>query len=272
MRSRAAFIRNLSVEEVRASLATFGGGVVQSLDLRRGAPVEGAFSYQEVFADLDRELEAVQSGLVSAEDEHVRRRIQVSKVRRQSEEATTSLYDRQVKVRRALAAIYGPDRGFEVAAVEGNTPRSLKALADQVDQTVQLLEEPEGDLPSVVVDGVEVSLGTMATSLSTNLNGVRDLRVDLDRVRKAVGESLVARNKAIEEFDSVFPWVTRTLEGYFRLTGEADLADRIRTSARRVTRRQAEESDGADADEPVQEEPASTVTETVEDVATPTDS
>ena len=248
MRSRGSFVRIQSVEEVRASLATFGAGVAQRLDQRRAEPVEGetAFSYQQVFDDFDRELETIHTVLVTAEDERVRKRIQVSRSARLGEQLTEALYDRQVAVRRTLAGIYGPDRGFEVAAVEGKTPRTLKGIADQVDVTVRLLRQPEVELPTLEVDGVVVDLGTMAGRLETELADLQDLGVRLERARKAAGESVVVRKQAIEEFDGVFPWVARALESLFRLVGETDLAERIRTSVRRVTRRQADEPEKAD--------------------------
>ena len=58
------------------------------------------------------------------------------------------------------------------------------------------------------------------------------------------------------EYDGVFPWVARTLEGLFRLAGEFELADRIRTSARRVTRRQAAEAEEKEPEESASEDSA----------------
>ncbi len=246
MRRKGSLIRIDAIREVRNSLATFGGGVVGKLDTRRPSPADGepVFTYQVVFDDLDRELEAAQETLVSAEDAHMRTRVRRSHLARTSEELTTGLYDRQVATRRTLAGVFGPELGFEIAAVEGTTPRRLGRLVDQVDQTVQLLRRPEVDVPTLVVDGVEVTLDTMATSLETGLTNLNGVRVDLEQARKAVDETVVVRNKAIEEYDRVFPWAARALESYFRLAGEIELANRIRTSVRRVTRRQTTDEDG----------------------------
>ncbi len=173
-----------------------------------------------------------------------------SLIRIEAMELTTGLYDRQVATRRTLAGVFGPERGFELAAVEGTTPRRLSRLVDQVDQTVKLLREPEIELPTVVVDGVEVTLDTMATSLESGLQNLDGVRGQLETARKAVNETVIARNKAIEEYDRVFPWVARALESYFRLAGEIELANRIRTSVRRVTRHQAVEEDEGDSTSP----------------------
>ncbi len=247
MRRKGSLIRIEAIREVRTSVATFGNGVVERLDARRPAPPEGepVFTYQMVFDDLNRDLETVQDKLIVAEDAHTRSRIRRTDLARTSEELTTGLYDRQVATRRTLAGLYGPDRGFEVAAIEGDTPRGLGGLVDQVDQTVQLLRQPEVDLVPVVEGGEEL-LDAMAGRLETGLENLTEVRVDLDKARKAVNETVIARTKAIEEYDGVFPWVARALESYFRLVGETELANRIRTSVRRVTRRQADEEEEGD--------------------------
>ena len=51
-------------------------------------------------------------------------------------------------------------------------------------------------------------------------------------------------NAAIAELNGVFPWMSRSLEALFILVGERELAERIRTSRRRVTRRPQDGEDG----------------------------
>ena len=277
MRSKASFVRIQSVEEVRASLAVYGEGIAERLQQRRERPVregEPTISYKALFEDLDQDLSGIRAGLVEAEDDHVRKRIQVSETRRSGEELTTELYDYQVAVRRTLAGLYGPDRGFEIAAVSGDTPRRLTALVDQVDQTAKLLRNPEVDLPRLAVDGIDINLESMVGRLESGMEEIRQVRARFERARKAAGETLILRNNAIEEFDRVFPWVARTLESLFRLIGERDLADRIRTSVRRVTRRQGagdgeEETQEASKEGSESQPSDSTSPETSEPAATP---
>ena len=250
MRGRASFIRIRAAGEVRASLGTFGGRVIGLLDGRRSLPPpaegEPGFTYQGLFDLLDEELATVQQGLVEAEDDHLRKKIQVAQLRTTGEDLTATLYDQQVAARRAIAAAFGTDRSFEVAAVSGDTPRELWGLVDQVDQTVKILQEPAAELPEVIVEG-GVNLATFADQLHIGLRELRKTGAGLERARKAAGESLIVRNQAIAEFNAVFPPVARTLEGLFRLAGENELAERIRTSARRATRQQG---DGEPEEEP----------------------
>jgi len=247
MRSRASFVRIQSVEEVRASLATYGGGIAERLQQRLGVPAgEGeasltSVSYQAVFEDLEGDLARAQSELVKAEDRHLRRLIRVSKLRRLRDDLTSQATDRLVTNRRFLVSAFGPDRGFEVAALDGKSPREYKTLIDQIDQTIQLLREPEGELPVVVADGGQIDLETMAAAFEKDLAELRQMGGRFERAQKAAAETVIAKTKAIQAFNGVFPSVARVLEGFFRLAGEPELAERVRTSARRVTRRQGAE-------------------------------
>ncbi len=249
MRSKASFVRIQSVEEVRASVATYGGGIAERLQGRRQAPAgEGealltSINYQDLFGDLEQDLGGAQSKLVVAEDKHLRSLIRVSKLRRQRDDLASKAHQRLVANRRVLLGVFGPDRGFEVAALDGKTPRESKAMIDQLDQTIQLMRDPEGELPVVVADGVQVDLEGMATGFETDLADLRQVRGQLERANKAAAETLIAKDEAIKAFNGVFPPVAGIFEGFFRLAGEPELAERVRTSTRRVTRRQGAEGD-----------------------------
>lgn len=270
MREKGVSQRLQSAEEVRASLASHGGRISPQLDQRLVPPTEtegdSTFTYELQFQQLDSELASIQDRLIAAEDVHVRQQIRISQLIQRSDQLTDELRGRQVAVRQSLSGLFGSDRCFVVAAISGDTPRRRKALVEQVDLTVKLLRDPEGELPPILVPGIAVDFDAVA-------GGLEDLRGELDAVRlellrqnKAADATRLGKNEAIAEFDRVFPWVASTLESQFRLVGESELADRIRTSIRRVTRRQAEErpeegSTGPSAESATAEAPAAGVAE-----------
>ncbi len=110
------------------------------------------------------------------------------------------------------------------------------------------------------VDGADertFSYQDVFDDLGDDLERYRASRRDFLRARKAVGESQVLLNRAIDEFKGQFPWIAQALESFARMAGERELADRIRTSIRRVTRRQGEDeapADEASADETFSDE------------------
>lgn len=247
MRRKGILKRIQSADEVLASLATYGERVADLLDERYPPPPapEGreAFGYRTVFGHMESDLEAILRGLVTAEDELVRRQVNVANLRRQSEELSERLYDRQVAIRRTLGGLFGPEWGFELAAVSGRTPRDLRALVEQVDQTMKLLRQPEIDPPEPAFEGGRIDLDQTARALEAELEEARRVFAALERARKAAGEALVVKDGAVAEYDGAFPWVSQTLESLFRLVSETELAERICTSVRRVTRRQVEDGE-----------------------------
>ncbi len=251
MRRRDVTRRMTSIGEVRASVHAHRGQVGPQIDERPASPSEVAYS-QAYFDHMDGELAAAEHNLVEAEDAHVRKQIQVSKAQKRSEELASKVYDKQTSARQILAGLYGSEHQFELAAAKGNTPQGPKTLPEQVDQTVKLLRNPEGETPAKKVGGVDVDFTGMADDLDGDLTEYKSSRVGVERRRKEADATRIASNQAIAEYDRVFPAVATSLEGLFRLVGERDLADRIRTSVRRVTGRRSEEEEPAESssDEP----------------------
>ena len=230
-----------SAEEVRASLAAHRGLIGGNLDVQRPPPQEAGFSYQALFDHMDSELAQVAGRLVEAEDRHVKQLARIIQLRRRRDDGVSSTYDKQIAARGILTSLYGKERDFELAAVSGRTPDSSKTLAEQVDQTVKFLREPQGELPSGKVGGANIDFAAMADDLEAGQRGLTTVRADLVQARKVADGTRQVTSQVIQEFDLVFLWIARSLEGLFRLAGEQELADRVRSSARRVTRRQADQ-------------------------------
>ncbi len=242
MRRKDVTKRKTSSAEVRAAVHAHRGRVGRQLDERPASPNEAAYS-QAYFDHMDTELATVENDLVEAEDQHVRKQIQINQAGQRSDELASSVYDKQTSARQILVGLFGSKHQFELTAASGSTPQGPQTLPEQVDQTVKLLRNPEGETPAKKVGGVDVDFGVMADDLELDLGQYRSSRTELERLRKEGDATRLATNQAIEAFDQVFPWVASSLEGTFRLVGERDLANRIRTSIRRVTRRQAEQEE-----------------------------
>ncbi len=253
MRSKGVTVRLASAEEVQASVHTFGNKVVGLLDERLESPGEGiaSFTYQPVFDHLYGDLEEVLLGLVEAEDAHVRQQIVISNLQRESDRLKTELYDQQVAIRQTFAGLFGSEHENELAAISGRTPRGRKDLEEQVDQTIKLLRDPAVEVPELKIrQGVEINFGALAEGLEAGKVELHAARSGLLRARKGAVQTMLVKHAAITEFNRIFPATAGILEGFFRLVGEVELADRIRTSIRRVTNREGAEDDEAPAEDP----------------------
>ncbi len=238
MRRKEVSRRITSVAEVRASKHAHRGRVGAKFDERPAAQSAGALS-KPYFDHMDGELATIEQDLITAEDAHVRNLIRIVRLRRESSELTAEVYEKQTSARQILVGTFGSESAYELAAASGDTPRVHQTLAMQVDQTVKLLRDPAAARPPVKVAGVTVEPGTMADDLEGSRQLLLEKRTDLQRTEKAADGTRDLVNIALKEYDQVFPWVASSLESTFRLVGEQELADRIRTSRRRVTRRQA---------------------------------
>ncbi len=236
-----------SIAEVRASLFAHRNEIGRLLDERPASPEGGGFS-QAYFDQMDAELATVEGKLVAMEDEHVRKEAEVAQARRLNAGLVDEVYTKQTSARQVLVGVFGPEHGNELAVASGDTPQGPMTLPEQVGQTVKFLRDPAGETPSVKIGGVALSFAEMADDLEDGLKQVRASREAYDRRRKEADATRLASNDAITEVQLVFPWVASSLEGLFRLVGERELADRIRTSARRVTRRQEEKPEEASSE------------------------
>ena len=265
MRRKEVSRRLGAVTEVRASIQAHRDRVGPKLD-ERLPPSDGepTFGYQVYFDHMDGELDTVQQALIASEDEHVRKLAQIVQARREKEELTRGLQDKQIAARQIVNGYFGEDRGFEVAAVQGRTPQDSKSLTEQVDQTTKFLRDPAGEPSPGRIRGVTLDRGEMADDLETGLGAVDSKRTEYIRLRKEADGTRQAVNAAIAGFDAVFPWVASSLEGHFRLVGERELADRIRTSRRRVTRRQGKVGESGESGASSPEEVSATESETSE--------
>ncbi len=242
MRRREVSRRLGSADEVQASLVAHRGRIGGRLETDYPAFPDMEFSYQVMFDHMGAYLADVTTRLVEAEDQHVHQLTNVSHLRSRRNDETADVYDKQTAARGILASVH-KDQTFAVA-VAGNTPPLSKALAEQVDQTVKFLRNSLGDSPAKKVAGVDFQ--AMATDLETGHGRLIQARAELAEAKKVADATRQVTYRAIEAFDDLFLWVARSLEGLFRLAGEKELADRVRTSARRVTRRQAADPPAVD--------------------------
>ncbi len=249
---------------VHAAVETHGGEaaiVLNDLWSAAAARAEGqAVDYQRVFADLGGELERVRQAMLVANRVHLGQLALIVDLQKRRDAFNLGLFDRYYQARHTLESLFGRQRGFEVLAVDGETPRDPTGLVHQVRSTVTFLQEPRIELPAVDLAGVAIELPAMAVQLTAGADDLEALLAALDRERKNAETTRKAKNDAIAEFDRQYLWIGRGLETYFHLAGMHELAERVRPSSHRPGRRAADEDGEPDAveaasDQAPEEEP-----------------
>ncbi len=240
--------RERTFRVVNAALGTHTGQAAEILNNRYATgpptsdpPIDGVVDYQIVFANLGGDLTAARREMHEANTAHLGQLALIVDQQKKRDGLFDELFGRYFKARHGLESFFGKSLGFEMLAVTGDTPRDPTGLINQVRQTVDFLDLPKVELPSIDLDGIQVDLAPMATQLGDGADELHGVLVDIDRERKNAQTTRKAKNDAIAEFDRIYLWVGRALETYFNLAGMHDLAARVRPSIKRAGRRAAEE-------------------------------
>ncbi len=139
-------------------------------------------------------------------------------------------------------------------------------------------EQPILEFGASEFEGFTVDPKGAARGLKTKVTRLRGVSDEQRRLNREAQESRKVKNRKLEEHKDTFLWTARTLEGFYRLAGEDELADRIRPSLGRRGLRAvdveaekaakaeaAEEAAGAESAEPESVEPESVESDTVEE-------
>ncbi len=134
-------------------------------------------------------------------------------------------------------------------------------------------EQPDLEFPASELEGFTVDPEGAARGLKTKVTRLRGVVDEQRRLNREVQESRKVKNRKLEEHKDTFLWTARTLEGFYRLAGEDELADRIRPSlghrglravdveAEKAAKAEAAESESAES---APAEPESAESDTVE--------
>ena len=202
---------------------------------------QSAADYRFVFGDLSAELKRVREAMHAANKTHLGQLALIVDLQKRRDNLNDQLFNHYFKARHSLEALFGRERGFEVLAVDGDTPRDPTGLINQVRSTVDFLHDPKIELPDVDLAGIDVDFAPMAIQLATEADDLEAVLTAIDRERKNAESTRMAKNAAITEFDRRYRWVGGGLETYFHLAGMHELADKVRPSARKPGRRAADE-------------------------------
>lgn len=253
MQRRLVNSRLESADQVDAFFDAHGNGLGVKLAERYALQTpdgETPFDYQAHLTHLRGDLATAREELASANSIHVQKLGEVVELRQERDRLTDTEYQRFKIVRHTVEGLYGTEKGFPLAGIQGRTPRGPKALALQMQQTADFFGGRSRSLPGIEVNGFQIDPSVMATDLSGRAAGLRDVLVTINRVRKESQGCCMVKDRAMAQFDQTFLWVARILEGLFNLVGEHELALQVRPSTRRPGRRAVDVGEVKDSETP----------------------
>ena len=179
---------------------------------------------------LERSAEEVRK----ADQDHRLNRVNVSQVRQKRRQLAGGLKRRHRDLRKSFTGTYG-EEALPLVGLDAPPAKAFLAIREQQLETVERMRDPElaSQLPEPRSGQEALNLVTLADRAE---KGVRDFEAageEIQRMRKVLDESLIARKEAQKRHRRLYLNVVRIQEGYYRLAGLDELADRIRGGGRK---------------------------------------
>lgn len=250
MASKATVDRQRSADSVVAVADAHAEGTEKTLvalvkpHLKKGEP---APAFAAVMRHACQLLAAARDHMVEKDDAHELELADDPPIREARDKAASALYGQIVEIREMLTGIYGAPTTQKI--LSGATPEDPAQLARFAGQIATNLLAAK--LPAPRVKGAHLDVEALAADLRAKRAQVDKLLKDVQReVREAQG-TLAEKTAAIASYDQVFAGVAGTLSGLLLLSGQAELASRVRPSTRRPGQTAEEAGDEpAPADKP----------------------
>lgn len=189
---------------------------------------------QTINASIDgiaRMMAAANARLEKAESDYASEQADDPPIRKKRDDVAAELGQRWSDVKNQVARRLGPAAPREYG-LEGDLPDNPDTLAKQTANAVKLLRaKPKthssrlGDFTTAgAADHLEESQTALAAALTSVTTETKELQDALGR-----------RDAAATDWTNVYQACATLLEGYLRLGGRTDLADRVRPTVRRAS-------------------------------------
>ena len=182
-------------------------------------------------AGIARMMAAINTKLEKAEHDYASEQADDPPTRKKRDDANADLAQRWAEVKGHLARRFGDATPREFG-LEGELPATPDALAKQTANAVKLLRaKPRthtSKLGEFTTAGAADHLEEAQLALSNALAAVTG-------ESKQLQDALGLRDTAAAEWTNVYQSCATLLEGYLRLGGRTDLADRVRPTVRRAS-------------------------------------
>lgn len=174
-------------------------------------------------------LGAATQRMVKADSAHDTELGDDAPVREARDAAQAALREELIGLREMIIGAYGGPTASRLFL--GSTPEDPVVLSRFAGEVADGLDKIK--LPAPRIKGARLDVAETTGSLRDKRAGLDRLLKDLQRELREAQKTLDAKTAAIAAYDQVFAGVATTLSGLLRLAGKADLAAKVRPSARR---------------------------------------
>lgn len=254
MLSKEVLDRQKSAGAVVASLEAHGDAAGERLGaqfkavLRKG---EAAPDVAQTLRLFGRMLARDAAALAEADDRHEAEKADDDAPRAARDESAAVVREACVVARDGVAAVYGDAALAPLGLAEAVPAASDGAsLARYAERAAGKLADAKLPLPKPRTRAVSVDRGALAASIGERLPTLQRALGDVERERRELEGTQAAKNSAVAQYDATFSLVANVAGAVLRAAGMIDQADRVRPSARRPGRTEAQPDEPADPTPP----------------------
>ncbi len=223
--------------------ATTGGGA--------GVPAPDWDLLQESHAAL---LEASAAEVRRTDQVYRVKKVKLSDLRRARRVLVKTLKQEHRDVRNSFTGTYGKE-SLALVGLDAPPERRFVAFREQQLETLERMRDPElaAMLPAPRAGQAALDLPALAEALEAEIGQLEASSAAIKGMGKQVDESMVVQKETLKQHRRHYVNVARVMEGYYRMAGLDDLADRIRSPElpRRRKSEDAEEQQADGSEEPL---------------------
>lgn len=179
---------------------------------------------------LQKALQGRRDAMLHADEAHESELADDPSARDARDAAFAQFKDKVVELRSVITGMYSAQAARDVMA--GNTPQDPVALERFAGEIIKNLDTVTWPKPRFA--GAALDTKALQADLSSAREALQGALGQVASEAREAQDSLAKKNQAIEEYDRVFTGVATSLAGLFTLTGEQELADKVRPSTRRL--------------------------------------
>ncbi|MEE8525437.1 MAG: hypothetical protein V3T72_15985 [Thermoanaerobaculia bacterium] len=175
------------------------------------------------------------------EQHHRRNAAEMSGYRKQRHAIVNRLLRGYRDLRNSVEGTY-PEEALTVIGLEEQPIRRFVAVREQMPEVLERLRDPElqSRMPEPLAGHQALDFDHFAGAMAADIELLEGSMETIRQMQKILDESLLAKREALKDNRRTYLYLARIQEGYYRLAGLDDLADRIRTEVFRLSPRKKE--------------------------------
>jgi hypothetical protein len=205
-----------------------------------GETEDGQPVFRVVLVKLRDELAASREGLAAAEERHIRLKRRVTKLSNERVQRFDELADDYTWLRGKLERQVGSLDTDALAGFQAPTATKSTGLLRQVELAADALSEAGLTLPKDRLEAFRFDPQETAGKLRDKSEGYRGLLRRLRDLKRDLEVSQKEKDRIVERHKRTFFPIARTMEDFYRLAGEDELAEKVRPSVAQRGRRAIE--------------------------------